>query len=85
VVVFVDLINLVSPSFSHLSCPLVKLDAAVPHSGLRRGNMAKPKGLSVTLSVGAPLRPYGIAYRRTYGLFLRRLFKNPFEVRCVVC
>jgi hypothetical protein len=38
--------------------------------------MARSKGLSVTLSVGTPLCPYGIAYRRTYGLFRRRLFKK---------
>ena len=33
-----------------------------PHSGLQRGNIAKSKWLSVTLSVGTPLCPYGIAY-----------------------
>jgi len=31
--------------------------------------MAKSDQLSVTVSVGTPLYPYGIAYRRAYGLF----------------
>jgi len=30
----------------------------------------------VTLSVGTPLRPYSIAYRRAWGLFAYGLFKK---------
>ena len=33
---------------------------------------------SVTSAVGTPLCPYGIAYRRAYGLSTSGLFKTPF-------
>ena len=39
------------------------------HSPSFRGNIAKSKRISVTVSVGTPLCPYGIAYCRVYGLF----------------
>jgi len=35
--------------------------------------------LSVTLSVGTPIYPYGIAYRRAYGLSTAGLFKKPLS------
>ena len=37
-----------------------------PQSGLQGENMATYTRLSVTLSVGSPLCPYGISYRRVY-------------------
>ena len=38
---------------------------------------------SVPLSVGTPLCPYGIAYRRVYALFSSGLPKTTLGVRCV--
>jgi len=49
---------------------------AIPHSGIRRDFPAGLKGLSVTLSVGTPLHPDGIAYRRVDGLSNSGLFKK---------
>ena len=43
---------------------------------ISRENVAKFKGLSVTLSVGTLICPYGIAYRRAYGLSTSRMFKK---------
>jgi hypothetical protein len=39
---------------------------------------------SVALSIGTPLCPYGIAYRRHMDYSLEGYFKQTFEVRCVV-
>jgi hypothetical protein len=42
-----------------------------PHSGLRPGFWPEMGLKSVTLSIGTPLCPYPIAYRRAYGLSFR--------------
>ena len=44
---------------------------ATPHRGLRRGFRWLSHRKSVTLSIGTPLCPYPIAYRRAYGLSIR--------------
>ena len=44
--------------------------------GLGRNFRPELKRLAVTLSVGNPLRPYGIAYRRAYGLLTCGVFKK---------
>jgi len=46
-----------------------------PHSGLQRDFLTELRRLSVTLSVGTPLCPYGIACRRVYGLSTFTLFR----------
>jgi hypothetical protein len=48
----------------------------IPHIGPRRDVLSDSDHLSVTLSVGTPLFPYGIAYRRVYGLSTSGLFKK---------
>jgi hypothetical protein len=52
--------------------------AIKPHSGLRRDFRPDYARRSVTLSVGTPLPPYGIAYRRGYGFFVQGLFNKSF-------
>ena len=48
-----------------------------PHSGLRRGFRWLSHRKSVTLSLGTPLCPYPITYRRAYGFVLMDCFKKP--------
>jgi hypothetical protein len=45
-----------------------------PHSGLRKDFRSIIDRKSVTLSIGTPLCPYPISYRRAYGLFTSGLF-----------
>jgi hypothetical protein len=48
---------------------------SLPHSGLRKDFRHRK---SVTLSIGTPLCPYPIAYRRAYGISFRwTVFKKP--------
>jgi len=54
-------------------------------AGYAGENMAGSQGLFVTLSVGTPLCPYGVAYRRVYGVSTSGLFKKSCVVRWVVC
>ena len=55
-----------------------------PHSGLRRENMAQSKRLSVTFSVGNPLCPYEISYRRVQDSSLPGCSRSLRVVSCVV-
>jgi len=61
--------------------PKTLITPTISHSRLRRENVAKSKRLSVTLSVGTPLCPYGIGYCRAYGWFTRGWLKKPYVVR----
>ena len=63
-----------APPFAHYP------RGAWPHSGMRGGNIAKSKRLSVTLSVGTPLCPYDIAYCRVYASSTSGLFQKPLCV-----
>ena len=47
-----------------------------PHSGLRVDVLSEFNHLVIALSVGTPLCPYGIAYRRTYRSFTSRGFRK---------
>ena len=59
-----------------LCCPS-RRPCGIPHSGLRRGFRWLSHRKSVTLSIGTPLCPYPIAYRRAYGYRLDgRVLKN---------
>jgi hypothetical protein len=49
----------------------IQVYLTLPHSGLRRGFRSIMDRKSVTLSIGTPLCPYPIAYRRDYGLSFR--------------
>ena len=56
---------------------------ALPHSGLRIFFWWLSHRKSVTLSIGTPLCPYPIAYRRAYGLSFRwTVFKNLRSPMC---
>jgi len=56
----------------------------LPNSALRRDFRAEMGRKSITLSVGTPLGPYDIAYRRAHGLSTRGLFSHFFEVSGVL-
>ena len=47
-----------------------------PHFGLPRDFRSIAGHRPVAVSVGTPLCPYGIAYRKSYGLSTSGLFKN---------